>query len=562
MPRSRRHQRGNGLVFALLGILLLGLTAAAQVEGTKVQLRSQAGHTEATLMQNLAAASNNLIFEHFSAVQNGDAVTKLGISIAPALIDGELVWDVQPDALRSMGYLPAGWNAGASSLTGGAYRIRFARAPVGCAVSACNIEGSVINLQPVLADERAGTQDGRAIGPFLATVGADAGVSLVGSSAAITGLSHSWSTPNPVSGTPAGVLGIRIGSGSAGWGQFVRIGDSRDPSLNGNLSVAGNGSYGGTLAVSGATTLGGATTVNNATLSVRNGATACVELLPTGQINIACAGRLNAQTGVFTDGAGNTSQIGPTGLVTTGRVRAADGFEGAGGNAAFTAADPNAITVAAGDLFVRGAAGMLMRVTATGDVVAQRDLVGTNNISGQRVAIRELVVEDTVCAASSGPLAAGTEVAALATGGLALCRAGRWTALQRNASVGTACAKDGAGATDDASGRALICRGGHWVATSMLMSSFVLVSSQAVVNGSVIAKPVCPSVGSEPVVPLIMLLPAGDEIPFESTGGFLEAINRYALDGGGTWTVRLESASGRGLNSSALAHAYCWYPST
>ncbi|MFN7695131.1 MAG: hypothetical protein ACK5O3_13935 [Burkholderiales bacterium] len=564
---ARRGQRGNAVVFAVMALIILALVAITQLEASTVRQRSEAGIAEATVMEAVASATNNMVFEFFPVIQTGGAITKFATTVTPVLIAGELVWRPTIPELVAMGYLPAGWVATTSNLTDGAYTMEFTRLPAGCPIGTCNVEGIVVNRAPVLAEFQAGTNDSRAIGPFLAKVGNDAGVSLPGSSAQISGFGNTWNAPNPVAGTPAGVLAIRIGQGTSGWSQFVRIGDFRDPALNGNLTVAGNGAFGGTLSVAGATTLNGATTINaattinNAPLNIRNGAATCVELLPVGQVRINCAGLLNANTGIFADGLGNESRITPTEIVATGRVRAGDGFEGAGGNTAFTRADPNAIRVAAGDLFVRGGAGTLLRITTDGDVVATRDNIATNNVAGQRVSLREQVVEDAPCVATSGPLAAGTEVASLNTGGLALCRAGRWTALNRQATENGACTKPGATATADGSGTSLICRGGRWVPTTLMLSNFLLVGTQSVSNGSAVAKPSCPSPNAEPVQALIILVPASDEIPFDPVTGSLGAIARYATDNGASWSVALTSGSGVPMASaSALAHTYCWYP--
>ena len=86
--------------------------------------------------------------------------------------------------------------------------------------------------------------DGAVIGPILARIGADSGVSLPMDPAHIQGFGNTWSLDNPVPGQPAGVVAVRVGTASSGFGQFVRIGDTRDPSLQGNLTVAGNTLFG------------------------------------------------------------------------------------------------------------------------------------------------------------------------------------------------------------------------------------------------------------------------------------------------------------------------------
>ncbi len=115
----------------------------------------------------------------------------------------------------------------------------------------------------------------------------------------------------------------------------------------------------------------------------------------------------------------------------------------------------------------------------------------------------------------------------------------------------------------DASGQAMFCKpvgsggGGYFVAAKYLMSDFVFIASSLVTDGSVVAKPTCATVGSTVGQPLIFVM---GQTEGTSDGAF----NRYAVDSGSSWTVRLK----RGDDSTALAGAsalamqYCYYSST
>jgi hypothetical protein len=274
-----------------------------------------------------------------------------------------------------------------------------------------------------------------------------------------------------------------------------------------------------------------------------------VQLTPAGVITIGCAGTLNAISGVFTDGAGNTTQIGPNGITSTGNVQASNGFTGAGGTTAFTAAEPTSIRVQAGDFFVRGPAGVMMQVTASGDVLAAGDVAATTNLRGQRMLLNAPVAEGAACTLD--------EVARLTTGGLATCVSGVFRPSQRYANHGAACNNLGAIATDQVTEDGMICRGpsggSTWTHMSALMAAFQLKSSTTVSDGSVLPKPSCPITGPNVPMALIFLVPQNDT----STD---VAFRRYADDNGGSWTVHLQNGDGTPQTGNALALAYCHYP--
>src|ERR1700744_4447163 len=253
MPSSRtfphgaaggRRQRGNALVFALLGLLISALGAAGVIEGSRLQARREAGNGEATILDNLRGAANNAIFDSMGLIQNGAAFSRNGVTITPVDADGQLVWQPSVLQLAAMGYLPPGWTATTSTLNDAPYAIAFSRVPAGCVAVACNIEGHVVLMGPIREGRGDSGGDGAVIGPILARIGADSGVSLPMGPAQIQGFGNPWTLANPVAGQPAGVVAVRVGTASSGFGQFVRIGDTRDPNLQGNLTVVGDTVFG------------------------------------------------------------------------------------------------------------------------------------------------------------------------------------------------------------------------------------------------------------------------------------------------------------------------------
>jgi hypothetical protein len=547
--KRRRSQRGNGLVFALLGLLVSAIGAAGIIQGNHLQARHDAGNGEATILDGLRNAANGLVFDAITQIQAGSAVARNGVTVTPAQVDGELVWQPSIAQLVGMGYLPPGWTATTSTLNDAPYEISFRRSPAACVGSACGVEGHVLLAGPIRRG--AADSDGALIGPILTRIGADSGVSLPTSPAQITGFGNTWTLSNPVAGQPAGVVAVRVGSASSAYGQFVRIGDSRDPNLAGNLTVAGNTSFGNGSTLS---EFKSALQVDGQVVTLQDGAgTACIVLRPDGVIDILCNGTLNATTGVFRDASGQVSRIDGAGVATDGSVSATQGFA-TGTIALFAKADPGAIVVSAGDLFVRNAAGdALLRVAANGDVTAGKDVVAAGALQGLGLTLTGSVSEGDAC--SSG------QVALLAGGGLATCQGSRYRSTSRYASLGDACATPGQQATDTASSDSLICRGGYYASLSGLTSSRVYMAGFSVRHGDVVSAATalpngCPATAS-PTSPqaTIFLLPQTDA---DTPGNMV--LNRDATWNGSGWTISLTDGTGAATASLAVAEVYCLYP--
>ena len=544
-----RRQRGNAVIFALLGLLISALGAVGVIQGNRLQAKHEAGNGEATILDNLRSATNNAILEGMGLIQSGAAFSKSGVTITPVDVDGELVWRPTVLQLVAMGYLPAGWTATTSTLNDAPYTIAFNRVPAGCVAAACNIEGHIVLEGPI----RSGSSDsdGAVIGPILAHIGADSGVSLPMDPTHIQGFGKTWSLDNPVPGQPAGVVAIRVGTASSGFGQFVRVGDTRDPSLLGNLTVAGNTLFGDGTTRS---EFRSALQVDGQPVELRDASgTACVSLRPDGVVDILCNGSLSATTGVFRDASGRTTTIAAAGLVTSGNV-AADGGLATTAMTAFGADDPHALVVKSGDLFVRNPAGTaLLRVAANGDVTAGNDLVASGAVTAQRLTLSATVNEGDAC--SPG------QVAMIASGGLATCQGSTFRATARYARLGAACATPGLQAVDATTADALVCRGGYYASQSWLTSSRVYMSGFAVHHGDFVAAATalpsgCPATSS-PVAPqaTIFLLPQTDS---ETPGN--PVLNRNATWTGSGWTISLTDGAGAATTSNVVAEVYCLYP--
>jgi hypothetical protein len=549
MRRGHRPQRGNALVLALLGLLISALGAVALVQNGRLQARREAGNGEATILDDLRNATNNAIFESMGQIQNGSEISKNGVTVAPVEVDGQLVWQPTIVQLVGMSYLPAGWTTTQSTLNGAPYTISFTRVPAGCVVAACDIEGHVVLEGPIRSGPEA--TDGAVIGPILARLGADSGVSLPMSPDRISGFGGTWTLVNPVAGAPAGVVAVRVGTASSAFGQFVRIGDHRDPNLAGNLTVAGN-----TLFGDGSTTseFKSEVRVDGQSVQVRDASgSACVSIRPSGVLDIACDGVLDAGTGSFKDAAGHVSTIGPAGIVTPGSVSADDGLR-TPGVVAFASGDPTALVVQAGDLLMKNAAGTaLLRVGADGNVTSGKDLVAGGDIQARRLVLTATVAEGDACS--------GAQVAMMATGGLATCQGGQFQATARFSSLGNACAVPGQPATDPRTGDFLVCRAGFFASVTGFLSPRVYMAGYTVKHGDFIGVSAalpngCPATASPtPPQATLYLLPQSD---VETAGN--PVLNRDAVWTGAGWTISLTDGNGAPTGSLALAEVFCLYP--
>jgi hypothetical protein len=546
---SRRRQRGNALILALLGLLVSALGAVGVMQGQRLQARHEAGNGEATILEHLRDAANAAIFDGMGLIQGGAAISRNGVTITPEPVGGDLVWTPTVAQLAAMGYLPPGWTATRSTLNDAPYAVSFRRLPAGCVAAACGIEGQVVLAGALRSGEAA--SDGAVIGPILARIGADSGVSLPTDPAHITGFGNTWSLDNPVPGHPAGVVAVRIGTASSAFGQFIRIGDTRDPVLAGNLSVAGN-----TLFGDGSTRseFRSALQVDAQPIELRDASgNACVSLRPDGVVDIRCNGALSATTGVFRDAAGQATTVAAAGLVTGGNV-VADGGLSTPTMTAFGVDDPQALVVKAGDLFVRNPGGTaLLRVAANGDVTAGRDVVAQGTLQAGRLMLSAAVDEGDACAAG--------EVALMNGGGLATCQGAVFRATARYARLGASCPSTGLQAVDAANADALVCRGGYYASLSALTSARVYMAGFAVRHGDFVAAASalpngCPATAG-PVAPqaTIFLLPQTDA---ETAGN--PVLNRNATWTGQGWTISLTDGTGAPTSSNAVAEIYCLYP--
>lgn len=543
---GRAAQRGVTLIELTVVTVISTIVAVLGAQELANRALSTTGEATSVYLNTLRGGVDNYLVENFVALSNGAPVAGYANPLQPTLAElratGRLI-------NRFPNFSP--FNIPPSILI----------VPTGCPGLACRLDAYAWLQQP-LVDAAGNPRTWLATEVRMNTLG---GLS----TDVITPTNLSGPTgvfPNPL-GNQQGVVGVTTTLDTALFAQYVRRNDNRLTTLNealtvnagplatggvalnvnGNQATTGNTTMGGTLTVNGAAQVNNNLTVTGGAQIGNNAGTPCVTMTATGVVTIACNGVLNAQSGVFTDGAGNTTTIGPTGVTATGRVTGNAGLATANARL-FDAAEPDTIRITGGtQTFIRGPAGTLVAFDA-GDVVAGK------NIAGQRLSLQSAVVPGTACANTSGAIGAGVEYASTATGGLAACRGGNWVALQEFGTMGAACPVDGAVSVDPATSEGLICRGGRWVRTVSLLSSFVLIKTEAVTDGSSVAQPACPNIGGAFAgVPLLML-------QAQNEGSSDATFNRYATVAGANWTIHLTDVSGTPLGGArAIAMSYCLY---
>ncbi len=587
---GRSAQRGNMLVIALLGLLITAIAAVGALQVRRAEQKRAAGMAEASVLEALRNGLNAAIFEQIIALQQGNPLVKSGVSVAPAVVSGELVWQPTTVQLAAMTYLPPGWAASESTVASAPYVMTFKRVPAGCVAASCGIEGYVAIAGAIRDAAGGGVMDGVTIGAILAKIGADAGVSLPTAANQITGFNETWSAPNPLPAT-AGVVAVRVGTASAGFSEFVRIADPRDPNLAGNLTVAkalniggnaqfaGNVGVAGTLGVTGATTLKADTTLANATLNVtRADGTNCVQLQPGGTITVSCDGALNARTAVVASDISAGGAIAAASLTTTGNVTAAGSLAGnrirptgsyvpgsacsATNEVAGNASGTGLVLCAAGAwraIVTQAAAG---EGCAPEGAIAQADGAGLLCRGGTYAPLATFLRRGTLGAACTEPAATAVD---LASGATVICLRGAWRAVVPQANSGSMCTESGAIALDSGTGTAVLCRATQsgtamWYRLLDLTSSLQWIASVEALDGQVIVKPSCGSSAGYTGTAALILTPMAE-------GSSDASFSRYAVDNGSSWTVFLRDSAGAVLqgtsasgSATVIAQSYCYYP--
>lgn len=558
----KRKQAGVLMVEMSLALLISALAAVGIMrEQIRVETMRSAD-IEADTLEIYRLALQRYTDDYYQDIQiNTSPITRGTQTLAPGAAAGQTL---QPTVanLIGMGYLPNGFINQTIMVDGGTYENRILREPAGCVATACNVNGFAYVSVPYNV-RGAAEVNGPVVGQMLNRLGGQAGVSVPGAAANITGAGSAWGgpldIPNPVAGAPAGVVGIRFGYGSNSLLSYVRIQDVRDPNLLGNLTVAGNVSAGGTLNATGATTLttlttSGATTINGAA-TVNN--TLAVTGAVTGQADITS--RTNVGT---SDGIAACLR---TALTSSGNIIARSA----------ACLDRITLNSTAGTVEMRDNANV-SRVRMTADT---GNLALFNGGAGQTVLLDSVAgrVQSNVGNFSTSALA-GSSCAAFiagdiaqdsaASGTLLICRGGLWrrTGLEQ-AVRGTPCPTIGVLA-QSSTNEALICRG-TWETLNDRVSASVTMAlwsgNGAATGASAVPVPSC-GVGGVPDISVSALQTGADY-------GGVPPRNRFEIQvlNSGPWDVipvlvdlsgaaHSDSFTNGPYNFGWTATTYCQYP--
>jgi hypothetical protein len=500
--------------------LMLGLMAAVLAFWSthRAELATQA-MMQADNLSSVAKAAETLVLEHYDAYQAGLPITRNGVTLPFGTASGEALTPTLAN-LRAMavGITPGSDFGSYKQLANATYITSIRREPAGCETSpngrTCNITGLVCMDRPVSDLGAPATEiDGFGLGKMLGKIGGDGGASILGSTANITGGGGAWTAPNPFAGTPAGIVCARFGFGSAGFANFLRVNDSRDPNFLNNVTVGGN-----IIAPTGSIGTGTGTT------GCRRG-----EIMASGDFisrSINCIKRAwvdgpNGEIGVA-DAAGTPrAQLKDTGEILSkdaaGVVKAGFTYVGLESNAKADRVETNA-----------GTAGL----RPNGESFANSVVINTSAAPGAACPTNDALVWGN-----------GTNTLKLLK-----CVANLWTTTGATiGAVGGACTTNGE-IGETPSKLSIICVGNVWQTTTSRMGSWAVSYTVYAINGSVLGKPACGSGG----------LPKLVEIPQA-----IDADKLYTsfsqTDNGSSWTVSLTDGAGNPTTSRALSQGGCWY---
>ncbi|MGY6272370.1 prepilin [Achromobacter denitrificans] len=246
MAAHPRRPRG----FSVLGMALaLALAAMAAIWASSRQaqrIEDAAAHSAGVWLAQIRQAVSLALSSHFTALAAGEA--PLDAQGRPLFVDPQVP---TMEELRAAGFLPAGFPE--RSAMGFAAQLRIARGTA-CPGAQCRLDGLVYSAQPVL---KRGTQlpDLTAMAVIIEAAGGYGGAVWPAAPAQARGAAFDFGNPlepgGPAyaPGTLALWAGAGAGTGGADLDRYVKIGDTRDPQLEGTLSVASSVSAGGHLSV-------------------------------------------------------------------------------------------------------------------------------------------------------------------------------------------------------------------------------------------------------------------------------------------------------------------------
>jgi Tfp pilus assembly protein PilE len=241
LPLQRQH--GGMLLGVIIAVMIIAVLMIGLIRSNIEKANERAGAAQGQTLLDINKALGKYITESNNtlALQTSGIISGVANTLSPTLTE-----------LQALGYLSA--NFSSTPANGGSYVTQIVLLPAGCVATACNIATRLWLTKPVL-DGFTLKPDIKRIGALLGVVGGNAGFSDPQTPSVIRGAG--WTLANPL-GSIAGSILVINGFGSTVDSNYVRMRDSRDPNLQGNLTVAGNVTSSGYLGLGGTATFGGA----------------------------------------------------------------------------------------------------------------------------------------------------------------------------------------------------------------------------------------------------------------------------------------------------------------
>ncbi len=213
------------LMLALLGSVWAGSrlmrdAADAQAEATGTYLLAIKGALDAAIAANFHAYASG------TAVADASGTPRFANAMAPTLTE-----------LRTLGHLPPGFAD--TTPAGQTVQIRIQRDAARCPGTGCRID-ALVNTRTPFRQPFSGEPDFEAAALAVQAMQGWGAAAWQAEPGQLRG--PAFERDNPEGAAAGGIVGILAMLDTTMWSQFVRVGDDRDPALQGNLSVQGSSS--------------------------------------------------------------------------------------------------------------------------------------------------------------------------------------------------------------------------------------------------------------------------------------------------------------------------------
>lgn len=464
--RHRRGHRAGG--FALLELVLaitisaiLAVYLNAEIAGQEEESIARGG---GVYLKTVASALERYTYLNWDNLSAGTSVAGTANPLSPTIPE-----------LIAMQRLNTGFPV--AMPTRQLVRIDIAR--TGCPGVSCQLTSTVCTTTPVRSFGTGPTRFDLSYAMLDEQKGSG-GQSRQGDGANIRGAALNIPNPN------GNIEGIVCGSSFVDtglWSQFVRIRDTRDPDLQGPLTVAGD------VAAKQKLTVGDCINMDG---TVAGG----------GRAGFACTDRDDLPAG-YTGGVRSVDVVGNKNVLVSGAPAA---FTGSNGNYALLTTDNGA---------------------------GSAEIRTSGRTAGDRLTPLGAYVPGTACnAADEGSIAKNASAT-----GLVVCESSIWTTMRKSGVVGQPCSPDGAVGTSPG-GLALYCQSGIWTLLADRFGRFAITDTYLVYDQStglnpIIPVPACPASG----VPKIYFNPQG----VDSRNGYKTNFRADVTTSPGYYTIHVDN---------------------